>query len=84
MDSFISLKEKDGIAFKYVMPFNPTLNGWKYESACCCNVVFSKDNKSLVVASKKKRIEVRDGDNIINAFPMPINHKEFEKINKWL
>lgn len=82
MDSFIALKEKDGVAFKYVMPFNPILTGWEYESACCCNVVFVKGEKKLIVASKKDRIEIKEKDTIVNAFPMPTNHKEFERL--WL
>jgi len=85
MSSFIALKEKDGIEFEYKMPFNPIELGWAYDGACCCNVRFIKEDKMLVVATKKNRMELRNADKrIVKAYTIPNNQKEFEIINKWL
>ena len=84
MGSFIAIKEKDGKRFKQSLPFNPTIEGWDYHSACCCNVSFTKGDLKMKVDKDKKIVFIEKEEKQIDLFSMPNNQIEFKIISSWL
>lgn len=71
-------KKKDGEVWNETIPFNPTLLGWDFVKACCCEADFVKGDLKMKVAKGKNRLRVfnKDKEEILT-YCMPENQYEF-------
>jgi hypothetical protein len=69
-------KTKDAVTFTEVLPFDPTVEGWAFLSACCCSVEFRRGKDLLSVEMQKGFMKLdREG---IEIYAVPENHLEFQ------
>ena len=53
MSSLVIPKKKDGKVWNETIPFNPTLFGWDFVKACCCEADFVNGEMKMKVAKQK-------------------------------
>jgi hypothetical protein len=78
MSSLVIPKKKDGKVWNETIPFNPTLFGWDFVKACCCEADFVRGEMKMKVAKQKDRLRVFDKDKKeILTYRMPQSQMEF-------
>lgn len=75
--SFRVLKKKGGVEFWEVFQFNPTVYGWTFKEACCCNVKFEKKGMLLTV-NDKGIVQVKKKDGKLLTFNTPQSQLQFK------
>jgi hypothetical protein len=75
--SFSVLKKKGGVEFWEILPFNPTLYGWQFKEACCCNIKFQK-GKVLLTVNDKGIVQVKKADGKLLTYNTPKSQLQFK------